>query len=290
MRQIEKGNKSRSNGKHNLQYLAVIASTLTIATPIVLFGLANHLTAQTITDPIASHSNPVNSEINSLESIRKRGKLIIGVKENLPPLGFRDRDGNLVGLEIELARELAKELNIPIEFVPLKNRDRLSAIANNHVDLAIAQITVTNNRARLVDFSLPYYTDSSIAIAKQGLTRQDLSQPIAIAVLKNSASIAVIQSQFPKAAIIGANSYEDGLTALQAGKVTAFVGDRSSLSQWLKEHPEYEIIGQPLAVHSIAIALPRGLQHLDLRVRVLATVEKWRKGGWLKERVKYWGL
>ncbi|MFN9861330.1 MAG: transporter substrate-binding domain-containing protein, partial [Pseudanabaena sp.] len=163
MRQIEKGNKSRSNGRHNLHYLAVIASTLTIATPIVLFGLANHLTAQTITDAIASHSNPVNSEINSLESIRKRGKLIIGVKDNLPPLGFRDRDGNLVGLEIELARELAKELNIPIEFVPLKNRDRLSAIANNQVDLAIAQITVTNNRARLVDFSLPYYTDSSIA-------------------------------------------------------------------------------------------------------------------------------
>lgn len=293
VRQIEKSNKSQSNRKQYLHCLAVISSTLTITTPIALWDLANPLTAQPLTYAIASSSNSnsaINSDINSLDAIQKRGKLIVGIKDNLPPLGFRDRNGNLVGLEIELARELAKELNIPIEFVPLKNRDRLSALANNQVDLAIAQITVTTNRTRLVDFSLPYYTDSTIAIAKQGSTRQDLNQPIAIAVLKNSASIAVIQSQFPKAAIIGANSYEDGLTALQAGKVKAFVGDRSSLTQWLKEHPEYEIIGQPLAVHSLAIALPRGLQHLDLRDRVFAIVDKWRKSSWLTDRVKYWGL
>ncbi len=291
MRQIEKGNKSQSNRKQYLHCLAVISSTLAVATPIALWDLANPLTAQTRTSAIASNSNSaINSDINSLEAIQKRGKLIVGIKDNLPPLGFRDRNGNLAGLEIELARELARELNIPIEFVPLKNRDRLSALANNQVDLAIAQITVTTNRTRLVDFSLPYYTDSTIAIAKQGNTRQDLNQAIAIAVLKNSASIAVIQSQFPKAAIIGANSYEDGLAALQAGKVKAFVGDRSSLTQWLKEHPEYEIIGQPLAVHSLAIALPRGLQHLNLRDRVFAVVEKWRKSSWLTDRVKYWGL
>ncbi len=292
VRQIEKGNKSQSKGRQYLHCLAVISSTLTIATPIALFGLVNPLASQP-RNAIASSSNSnstLNSDINSLEAIQKRGKLIVGVKDNLPPLGFRDRNGNLAGLEIELARELAKELNLPIEFVPLKNRDRLSALANNQVDLAIAQITVTTNRTRLVDFSLPYYTDSTIAIAKQGSTRQDLNQPIAIAVLKNSASIAVIQSQFPKAAIIGTNSYEDGLAALQSGKVKAFVGDRSSLTQWLKEHPEYEIIGQPLAVHSLAIALPRGLQHLDLRDRVFAIVDKWRKSSWLTDRVKYWGL
>ena len=205
-------------------------------------------------------------------------------------IGFRDRSGNLSGLEIDIARELAKELNFQVELVPLKNRDRLSALQTNQVDLAIAQITVTTNRSRLVDFSLPYYTDSTIAIAKRGIISQDLKQPSAIGVLKNSAAIAVIQSQFPKAAIIGASSYADGLDALQSGKVKAFVGDRTSLTQWLKDHPDYAIIGQPLAVHSLAIALPRGLQHLDLRDRVFDIVEKWRKNGWLKERVTYWNL
>ncbi|GBO53998.1 amino acid transporter, periplasmic amino acid-binding protein [Pseudanabaena sp. lw0831] len=240
---------------------------------------------------IAAETNSlITPEINTLDKIQKRGKLVIGVKDNLPPLGFRDRSGNLSGLEIDIARELANELNMPIELIPLKNRDRLSALQNNQVDLAIAQITVTTNRSRLVDFSLPYYTDSTIAIAKRDITFQELRLPSAIGVLKNSAAIAIIQSQFPKAAIIGASSYADGLDALLSGKVKAFVGDRTSLMQWLKDHPDYVIIGQPLAVHSLAIALPRGLQHLDLRDRVFDIVEKWRRNGWLKERANYWGL
>jgi len=260
-----------------------ISLAMTITT-IAVLGVVNYL------NPFWLDKAAIASELNSLSEIQKRGKLIIGVKDNLPPLGFRDRDQNLVGLEIDIARELAKELNISIEFVPLKNRDRLIALQNNQVNLAIAQITVTSNRSRLVDFSLPYYTDSTIAIAKRGTTSQELSQPSAIGVIKNSAAIAVVQSQFPKAAIIGANSYADGLAALRSDKVKAFVGDRTSLTQWLKDHPDYEIIGQALAVHSLAIALPRGLQHIDLRDRVFKIVEKWRKNGWLKERVNYWGL
>ncbi len=259
-------------------------SLATTITTIALLGVVNYL------NPFWLDKAAIAAEFNSLSEIQKRGKLIIGVKDNLPPLGFRDRNGNLIGLEIDMARELAKELNISIEFVPLKNRDRLSSLQNNQVNLLIAQITVTTNRSRLVDFSLPYYTDSTIAIAKRGTTSQELSQPSAIAVLKNSAAIAVIQSKFPKAVIVGANSYQDGLAALQSGKVKAFVGDRSSLTQWLKNNPDYEIIGQPLAVHSLAIALPRGLQHLELREQVFKIVEKWRKNGWLKERASYWNL
>ncbi|WP_201322427.1 transporter substrate-binding domain-containing protein [Pseudanabaena sp. lw0831] len=259
---------------------------------ISLFDGGNYLKAlQPHNLAIAAETNSlITPEINTLDKIQKRGKLVIGVKDNLPPLGFRDRSGNLSGLEIDIARELANELNMPIELIPLKNRDRLSALQNNQVDLAIAQITVTTNRSRLVDFSLPYYTDSTIAIAKRDITFQELRLPSAIGVLKNSAAIAIIQSQFPKAAIIGASSYADGLDALLSGKVKAFVGDRTSLMQWLKDHPDYVIIGQPLAVHSLAIALPRGLQHLDLRDRVFDIVEKWRRNGWLKERANYWGL
>ena len=265
---------------------------LTTIAMIALFNGMNYLNViQPHNLAIAAETNSViTPEINTLDKIQKRGKLIIGVKDNLYPLGFRDRNGNLTGLEIDIARELGKELNITIELVPLKNRDRLTSLQDNQVDLAVAQITVTPNRSRLIDFSLPYYTDSTVAIAKRGTTSQELSQPSAIAVIKNSAAIAEIQSQFPKAAIIGADSYTDGLAALQSGKVKAFVGDRSSLFQWLKENPDYEIIGQPLGAHSLAIALPRGLQHLDLRDRVFNVIEKWRKNGWLNERATHWGL
>jgi len=247
-----------------------------------IFSLKSYLLLSQAQSSFASDLPVINTT--------KRGKLTVGVKDNLYPLGFRDRNGNLLGLEIDIARELAKELNISIDLVSLKNRDRLLAIQNSQVDLTIAQITVTTNRSRLVDFSLPYYTDSTVAIAKRDVSLQELERTINIGVLKNSTAIAVIQSQFPKASIIGVSSYLNGLEALRSGKIKAFVGDRTSLWQWLNDNPEYAVIGQPLAVHSLAIALPRGLQYLDLREQVFSIVNKWRKNGWLKERASYWNL
>jgi polar amino acid transport system substrate-binding protein len=242
---------------------------------------------------ISSQIQSARGQPVSMQTIRKRGKLIVGVKDNLPPLGFRDRQQNMTselrGLEIDIARELAKELNLGLELVPVTNRDRLSALQTNQIDLAIAQITVTTNRSRLVDFSLPYYTDSTVLIAPRDISISEIQQAN-IAALKNSTAIAALQWKLPQAIIIGADSYQAGLIALKAGTVKAFVGDRTNLTPWLMANPDYKIIGQPLAVHSLAIAMPKGLQHLELREAVYPIVEKWRKNGWLQERIKYWGL
>lgn len=227
------------------------------------------------------------------QTIQRRGRLIIGVKDNLPPMGFRDPSGNLKGFEIEIARELAKELlgsSESVELVPLLNRDRLSAIWSDRVDLVVAHLTVTRNRSRLIDFTVPYYTDSTAVIVRRGSRSNLFSQNSAIAVIKGSSTIAVLQYLVPQAQLIGVESYQAGLAALQADKVQAFAGDNSALVEWLKEHPDFERVKGLTSSHSLAIALPRGLQHEDLRARVLQAVEKWRKNGWLQERATYWGL
>jgi polar amino acid transport system substrate-binding protein len=226
-------------------------------------------------------------------TVQKRGRLIIGVKDNLPPMGFRDPVGNLTGFEIDIARELAKELlgsGDLVELVPLQNRDRLSAIWSDRVDLVVAHLTVTRNRSRLIDFTVPYYTDSTAVIVRRDTKNAHFSQNGAIAVIKGSSTIAVLQYLAPKAQLIGVNSYQAGLEALQADKVQAFAGDNSALVQWLKEHPDFERVKGLTSSHSLAIALPRGLQYEDLRAKVLQAVEKWRKNGWLRERATYWGL
>jgi polar amino acid transport system substrate-binding protein len=226
-------------------------------------------------------------------TIQKRGRLVIGVKDNLPPMGFRQPSGNLAGFEIDIARELAKELLGSaelVELVPLRNRDRLSALWGDRVDIVVAHLSITRNRARLVDFTVPYYTDSTAVIAKRNTQNAQFNQSSAIAVIKGSSTIAVLQFLLPQAQLIGVDSYQEGLAALKAQKVQAFAGDRSALVQWLKDNPDYDRIQNLTSSHSLAIALPRGLQYEDLRLKVLQAVEKWRKNGWLRERATYWGL
>jgi len=231
---------------------------------------------------------------SGLETIEKRGRLIIGVKNNLPPLGFLDRSGNLKGFEVDISQQLARELlGSPnqLELLPVMNSDRFPALWSDRVDLLVAQVTLTKNRSRLMEFSLPYYVDGTILIARKGSKVGEFSrQEDLIGVLKGSETISVLQGSFPKAALIGADSYRAGLEALKLGKIKGFAGDAIALFDWLKQNPEFEQVGSKLAFHSLAIALPRGEQYQTLRSRVFKIVEGWRQTGWLQERATFWGL
>jgi polar amino acid transport system substrate-binding protein len=228
------------------------------------------------------------------EVVQRRGYLKVGVKDNFPPLGFRDRAGDLTGFEIDIAKQLAKEIlgtEKSVELLPVSNSDRFLALDNDQVDLVVAQVTLTNNRLRLVDFTLPYYTDGIAMVARVGTTTNQLNQPkTAIAVLKGSSAIATLQYFLPKSSLVGANSYQAGLEALQTGKVQAFAGDASAIALWVKANPEFVRVGELLSPHSLAIALPKGTQYNELRQKVYKVVEQWRQNGWLQARAKYWGL
>jgi polar amino acid transport system substrate-binding protein len=108
-----------------------------------------------------------------LSEIQDRGYLIVGVKDNLRPLGFTDEqpDGQhqLQGFEIDLARQLAADLlgdAQAVEFKPLLNQDRLNALLEGEVDVLIARMTITDARTRLIAFSRPYYVDGTAFLAK----------------------------------------------------------------------------------------------------------------------------
>jgi len=234
--------------------------------------------------PIYDHPAPAQT----WQKVQERQYLRIGVKDNTPPLGWRDREGKWQGLEIDIARELAQELlgdRNAVQFVPLSNRERISALPQ--LDMVIAQMTVTPNRQRLVDFSLPYYTDSTIVIARRDLTLKHLK---GILVLKGSTAIAVLQERFPQVPTIGIDSYQQGITTLSQNANLGLAGDLAILSPWLQQNPNYSQLGGRLSFHSLAIALPKGLDSAELRQKVRQAINKWRSNGWLEQRHRAWGL
>jgi len=229
-----------------------------------------------------------------LTAIRERGRLIVAVKDNTRPLGFRDAAGNLQGFEIDLARALARELlgdPAAVELRPLNNRDRLPAVFNGEVDLAIACLTATPARARLVDFSRAYYFDSTGFVTRQPEV-QRFSDLVGrrVLVLNPSSTIAIIRHALPQADLTGVASYQEALELLEAGQAAAFAADRSVLAGWVQEYPRYRLLPNRLQGTALAIALPRGLQYAELHREVNAAIARWQASGWLDSRRDYWGL
>ncbi|MBD2358042.1 transporter substrate-binding domain-containing protein [Tolypothrix sp. FACHB-123] len=229
-----------------------------------------------------------------MPEIQRRGYLTIAVKDNLRPLGFRDANGNLQGLEIDLAQRLASDLlgkANAVKLQPIANRDRLSVVFNNKVDFAIARVTATESRSRLVSFSVPYYFDGTYLVVKDTGIQQtkDLANR-KIAVLNNSSTIADVRYYVPNAELVGVNSYQEARSQMETGEVQAFAADASLLSGWIQEYPQYRLLPNKLSTAPLSVAMPKGLQYDDLRLQVNEAIARYIAEGWLKQRAQYWGL
>lgn len=237
---------------------------------------------------------PVVVDAAELEEIERRGYLIVGVKDNVRPLGFRDERGRLQGFEIELARRLAEELlGSPdaIELQPLTNRDRLLAVLEDRVDLTIARVTATSSRTRVVRFSLPYYLDgTALVAAERSLQSLDDLAGKTIAVLDGSSTIATIQYYLPSARLVGVESYQEGRSRLDAGEIDAFAADASVLAGWVQEFPQHHLLPMLLSVEPLSAVMPKGLQYVPLHQQVNGAIARWKADGWLRDRLVKWGL
>jgi len=229
-----------------------------------------------------------------LETIQRRGHLIIGVKDNILPLGIRTETGELVGFEIDIARRLAAELlgnPDAVTLQPVANQERIAVLNGGQVDLVIARMTLTQARSRLVDFSIPYYLDGTALVTRNPSIRlgQDLRRR-RVAVLEGSSTIAVVRWRIPNAQLVGVSSYEAALALLETGQADAFAGDASILTGWVQQYPTYRLLPDIWLGEALAIAMPRGQQYQPLREAVNGAIARWREEGWLDERARYWEL
>lgn len=247
-------------------------------------------------------------------TIQARRRIIIGVKDNLRPLGFRDDQGHLQGFEIDLARRIGQDLlGTPeaVELRPLSHRDRIPALLDQRVDLVIAQLTDTPDRRRVVQFSRPYYWEATRLIrrsdgpqtlaeanrpaanrpaANRPETSPPAASPPAIAVLQGSSTEAQWTYRYPGTRLQRFRTYTDAYTALTQGHVVAVAADQSILTGWLQLHPTWQWLGEPLQRYPIAIALPKGLAYEPLRQHLDATLTHLLQTGWLSDRTQAWGL
>ncbi|MBX2863061.1 MAG: transporter substrate-binding domain-containing protein [Leptolyngbyaceae cyanobacterium MAG.088] len=249
-------------------------------------GIGLLLGVQVTVPPIA-----VSAE---LEEIETRGRLIVAVKDNRFPLGYRNAAGELNGFEIEIARRLALELlgdETAIELRPVDNVERLNVVVNGEVDVAIAAITVTSQRQRIASFSDPYYLDGTgfITTAPHINTLNDLTFG-RIAVLADSSTLAHVRHQLPEARVVTVPAYQEAITLLNNRQVDAFAGDVSLLTGWQQQDNRYRLLADVISVEPVAIAIPKGTQYSNLRRAINNALRQLDDEGWLQDRATYWGL
>ncbi|NJL49884.1 MAG: transporter substrate-binding domain-containing protein [Leptolyngbyaceae cyanobacterium SM2_5_2] len=251
-----------------------------------LFSLGMVLGVQLAVPPISVAAD--------LETIEARGYLVVAVRDGWRPLSFRDQSENLVGLEIDIARQLATEIFADpnaVVFQVVTNTERLSTILKDQADVAIAGLTITPSRMRLVNFSPPYYLDGAGILVPEGRFQslQDI-QRRRIGVLQDSSTIPSVRYLLPVAELVPFTSYQAAYSSLSSGQIEAFAGDVTVLVGWQQEVPGYQLIPELLSADPLAVVMPKGNQYSSLRALVENALTTWHETGWLEERATFWGL
>ena len=156
---------------------------------------------------------PNIKETSTLEAIQKRDKLIVGVRHDFKPFGFKEGQ-KFKGYDVDLAKEMAKSIlgdENKLELVEVDAANRIMALTSNEVDMLIAAITVNAQRKRILDFSTPYFMTGQALMIKKGTKIRsiaDLDKKF-VGVVLGTTSELNLRSFAPTAKVKGVKTYQE---------------------------------------------------------------------------------
>lgn len=193
--------------------------------------------------------NKQSAPAGKLEQIKERGKLIAGVKYDVPLFGMLNTQTNQVeGFEIDLMKELAKKIfgdESKVEFVKVESKTRIPMLQNDQVDIVAGTMTITEERKKQIDFSDVYFEAGQSLLVKKGspIKSVDDLKGKKVSTVQGSTSAKNIRAKAPEAQVLEFPTYPEAFLALQNGRADAMTTDNSILLGFAKQDPNVELVG-----------------------------------------------
>ena len=200
-------------------------------------------------------------EPTDLQVIKNRGYIIVGTKTDSPPFGFYNKEGNLVGLDIDIAYAIAERVfgdksPANIKFVPVTAQDRISKLSRKEVDILVATMSVNNKRKLVIDFSTPYFVaNQKILVRKTSkiTTLSYFNKEGRLAVVLGTTGEKVARVAAPNANIVGVKNYKEAYNLLINKQVDAILGDDCILARFVNQ--DLRIVNRSYSREFYAVAL-----------------------------------
>ncbi len=197
------------------------------------------------------------------ERILKNKTLVVGTPGDFPPFTASTSTGQLIGLDIDLAKNLAGWLQVRIEFKQMEFSKLIGALEDNTIDMAMSGMTMTPSRNLRASFVGPYALSGQSILGKRSLleqvsTPEDLRKlTCCVAVLKGTTGEKMALELLPDANIISTSTLDESLILLLNGKVDAIVADYPfcRVAEFRYKDRGFAMFEEPLTFEPVAIAL-----------------------------------
>ena len=228
---------------------------------------------------------------SAIEQISKRGVLRVGL-DVFVPWAMKDKKGELIGFEVDVAKKLAEDAGLKLELVPTEWSGIIPALLTGKFDVIIGGMTVTAERNLKINFTNPYYYTGQGLLANRKMTEgfaiADFNKPeVTLAARLGSTAAVAARAHFPKATLRLFDNEPAAVQEVRNGRVHGMVSNEplpvhsaAAAPELLKAYPE-QLVKEP-----IAMGVRKG--DADTLNFLNNWIEVTRSKGWIDERYAYW--
>jgi len=214
----------------------------------------------------------------SPKTIKEKKKIVVATESEFAPFEFKslvNGKDTLVGADIELAKAIGEKLGVKVEFSVMSFDNVLANVQSGKADIAIAGISVTDERKKVYDFSDSYYTSENVVIVK-----------------KDKVNDYIAKKQIPKASVVSLASNGEMINELKSGQLQAVVLEKAIAEGYIAQNDDLTLANFNLksdGTDAYAVATRKGSD--DLLKEINAVIKETKDSGkfdqWLKEASTY---
>jgi len=233
---------------------------------------------------------------NNTESVKHKRILIVGIDDKFAPMGFRNEAGEIVGFDVDLAKEAARRMGVEIEFCPIEWNNKEYEITSGNIDMIWNGCDITEEYKKYMIFSKPYMENRQILLVKSGnrqniVSEHDLADKKVGTQSGSNSEAYINKNQKLKDNLSAFKTYpniKEAFDALNGGEIDVLIVDEIAGRYEISKHPgTFEIIEVTLGpITQFGIAFPKG--NTALRDKVQTVFDQMIKDGTAKKISEEW--
>jgi len=229
----------------------------------------------------------------SLEDIKAAGKFVVGLDDTFAPMGFRDEEGNIVGFDIDVAKEVAERMGVDVEFKPIDWASKELELKSGKIDMIWNGLTITKERKKNMAFTDPYLENTQIIVVpidSDIQSKADLAGKKVGLQQDSSALNALMADEETYASIEEVVQYPDNFEALldlQSSRIDAVVVDEVLGKYYINKNPGiYEVLEDNFGKEEYGVGMR--LEDRKLVEEVNKILKELKEDGTMAEISKKW--
>ncbi|HQC81595.1 MAG TPA: amino acid ABC transporter substrate-binding protein [Accumulibacter sp.] len=210
-------------------------------------------------------------------------KIVVGLDDNFPPMGFRDKDNKLVGFDIDLAREAAKRLGADVEFKPIDWNAKEAELNGKRVDALWNGLTITDKRKENIAFTTPYLENRQIVVvtAKSPIKNKAELAGKVVGLQEGSSAVEAVEKDPVAKSIKELKKFGDNVTALldlSAGRLDALVVDEVVGRYYVAKKPgDYVVLDENFGTEEYGVGVRK--TDVELLGKLQKAMDEMKKDG-----------